>query len=86
MAFHKHFKLPLLRLTQHCAATIQVRSLNIGVSLQRSHFAEAVEYANLVTSSVVSNTASPLIQEPSLSINECTDHELHSQASAKGWD
>ena len=86
MAFHKHFKLPSFRLTQHCGANIQVKSLNIGVSLQRSHFAEVVEYANLETSSVVSDTASPLIQEPSFSINERTDHDLHSQASAKGWD
>ena len=38
------------------------------------------------TSSVVTDTASPLIQEPSFSINEPTDHELYSQASAKGWD
>ena len=79
MAFHRHFKLPPLRLTQRCGTNVQVRSLHRGVSSQRSNFAGAVEYANLETSSVVTDTASPLIQEPSFSINEPTDHELYSQ-------
>ena len=85
MAFHKHFKLPPLRLTQRCGTDVQVRSVHRGITVcsRQSPGPEPVEGARQETQDNVDMGNLPSNEELS---SEPTDHQLHCQASVRGWE
>ena len=82
MAFHRCFKLPPLRLTQRCGTDVQVRSVHRGVAVcsQQSPGPEQVERGR---QEIQDMSNLPLNEE---SDDEPTDHQLHIQASVRGWE
>lgn len=85
MAFHKHFKLSTLKLTQHSSTGVHVQDIHRGVSSQQS----LSEGQRGLEEQDDSSPAFPVESNActySEQLDEPTLHELQSKASMKAWD
>ena len=87
MAFHKHVKLPPLRLTRRCGSDVQVRCVHRGVSLCSSQAVSPESQQRAVDDSKDPDVIDTFHQsEESDPLPEPSDHQLHAEAFVRNWE